>query len=71
MNFFNVLLLLKGFSLHSTICICLILSLLVHQNNDYENLCEETESLPREENESIVDCDSKIMWNYYRFHDDD
>lgn len=42
-----------------------------HQNYDYEELCDEIESLQREQDESIANFNSSIIQNYYIFHDDD
>ena len=43
----------------------------IHHNYDYHQLCDEIKSLWRDEDESIPDFNSRSMWNYYRFHDDD
>ena len=43
----------------------------VHQDYDYYQLLDEIESLQRDEDESIDDFNSRIMHNYYIFHDDD
>jgi superfamily I DNA and RNA helicase len=42
-----------------------------HQNYDYNQLCDEIESIHRDEDESIDDFYSRIVQNYYIFHDDD
>lgn len=42
-----------------------------HHNYNYDQLCDEIESLHIDEDESIVNFNSRIMKNYYRFHDDD
>ena len=43
----------------------------MHQNYDYEQLCDEIESFQRDEDESIVDFDLRNIQNYYIFHCDD
>lgn len=42
-----------------------------HQDYDYDKLCEEIESLQRDEDGFIYAFNLSIMWNYYIFHDDD
>lgn len=42
-----------------------------HQNYECDQLCDEIESLQRDEDKSIDDFDSKILKIYYKFHDDD
>ena len=41
----------------------------MHQNYNYVQLCDEIESLQRDKDESIVYFDSRIIRDYYRFHD--
>lgn len=46
------------------------LFLFTHHNYDYDQLCEEIESIQRE-NESIVDFYLRLIQHSYRFHDED
>ena len=39
-----------------------------HQEYDYDQLCEEIESLQRDDDESIDDFNLRILKNYYRFN---
>ena len=43
----------------------------VHQNYDYDQLCEEIESIQRDEDESIADFDLRLIQHSCIFHDDD
>ena len=43
----------------------------VHHNYNYDQSCEEIESIQREEDDSVVDIELRLIQHSYRFHDDD
>ena len=43
----------------------------MHKNYDYDQLCEEIDSIKREEDKSIVNFDLRLIKHSYKFCDDD